>query len=518
MLLLAAATQPLHVMIPSDIDRDARAVMEEHQRLTGWKVNFDTVPGDQLTEDLLFALSTTPEAYDGWVVRTSAIPDLMATRSPADLQGFVTQDRDVNWADVSTYMRDADAWYGDQLVGLPIGSSSPTLVYRKDAFAAAGLGPPRTWDDLLTAARALNGTDFNRDGDGDFAVCMRLRGPCHDISSTFGHVLSSIAQTDGRRQGWMFDPETMQLLASGAAGQAAWAVLQELQALAWDDASARNCSGVNSNANLLGGRCAVAIVPSFEWKLVQQHMLLKVRRLEHTAHCMEHGYAHVEKGGRFVEMGSAGGGMHRNGMPDSISSSSFSPTPDPTRAERPGCGLREVLARSARPLTASEVALGRPVSGRGPFVSHPFFEQLGRHILDRTEFEGGGNFERTAVQSAVGCIATQLSASTAPLSCNLALSMLPNVPILKPIQIRPSRLPSSNNKQTVMGSVMTPGSLRVLNRATGQLQECTAQLCPHATFEQLYDGTLRLVNRAPLMDTGGVMPTSDCEELLHVFA
>jgi multiple sugar transport system substrate-binding protein len=48
--------------------------------------------------------------------------------------------------------------YGGQLYGLPILSSARAFFYNKDLFARAGLAaPPRTWDELLDAARKIQG-------------------------------------------------------------------------------------------------------------------------------------------------------------------------------------------------------------------------------------------------------------------------------------------------------------------------------------------------------------------------
>lgn len=64
--------------------------------------------------------------------------------------------------------------------GLPIGLSVPVLFYNADQFAAKGLGAPRTWDDVVTAAqrlttRAAKGFAISSDI-YSFAVLVMSRG------------------------------------------------------------------------------------------------------------------------------------------------------------------------------------------------------------------------------------------------------------------------------------------------------------------------------------------------------
>ncbi len=59
--------------------------------------------------------------------------------------------------------------FGAQIVSMPYNNSIPLLYYNKDLFTAAGLDPnkpPATWDDLVTAAKALT-KDTNGDGKPD---------------------------------------------------------------------------------------------------------------------------------------------------------------------------------------------------------------------------------------------------------------------------------------------------------------------------------------------------------------
>lgn len=59
--------------------------------------------------------------------------------------------------------------FNGKVVSMPFNNSTPMLYYNKDMFTAAGLDPnkpPTTWDELVTAAKALT-KDTNNDGKTD---------------------------------------------------------------------------------------------------------------------------------------------------------------------------------------------------------------------------------------------------------------------------------------------------------------------------------------------------------------
>lgn len=74
--------------------------------------------------------------------------------------------------DVFQFVREVSASYDKAIVGLPIFNGLPYLYLRRDVFAMQNLTAPHTWSDLLDLARALNGTDFNGDGQPDYAMCF----------------------------------------------------------------------------------------------------------------------------------------------------------------------------------------------------------------------------------------------------------------------------------------------------------------------------------------------------------
>ena len=50
-------------------------------------------------------------------------------------------------------------YYQGHLYGLPVAVSTKSLYYRTDLFGKAGLQPPKSWDELLEAAKKLHGSE-----------------------------------------------------------------------------------------------------------------------------------------------------------------------------------------------------------------------------------------------------------------------------------------------------------------------------------------------------------------------
>ncbi len=68
-------------------------------------------------------------------------------------------------------------------MGMPTGSRSLFMYYRRDVLAAAKLPVPATWDDLLLVAQTLNGSDFSNDGRSDYTMCLQIAGAFCSVDS-----------------------------------------------------------------------------------------------------------------------------------------------------------------------------------------------------------------------------------------------------------------------------------------------------------------------------------------------
>ncbi|GFH14951.1 uncharacterized protein HaLaN_11094, partial [Haematococcus lacustris] len=106
-----------------------------------------------------------------------------------DLTPLVTASPTVAWADFTP------------LVGLPLVGVTYALYFRRDVLLAAGVTiTPSTWDDVVTLAERLNGTDYNGDGVGDWAVCHTLTNTCqapHILMDIAANVMQTLGPTHG---------------------------------------------------------------------------------------------------------------------------------------------------------------------------------------------------------------------------------------------------------------------------------------------------------------------------------
>lgn len=90
------------------------------------------------------------------------------------------------------------------------------VYYRTDLLAEAGFDPPVTWDDYLSIAQELHGSDMNGDGEPDFGSCI-CKKPEDQAYHMVWSVASSFIQTQGTQQGAFFARETMEPLVKNEA-------------------------------------------------------------------------------------------------------------------------------------------------------------------------------------------------------------------------------------------------------------------------------------------------------------
>ena len=64
----------------------------------------------------------------------------------------------------------AGVWYG-----MPWDGDTHMMYFRKDAFAKKGLLPAKTWDEYLNIAKALNGYDWDGDGEIEYGTAAYLK-------------------------------------------------------------------------------------------------------------------------------------------------------------------------------------------------------------------------------------------------------------------------------------------------------------------------------------------------------
>ncbi|KAJ9512484.1 hypothetical protein QJQ45_018777 [Haematococcus lacustris] len=204
--------QPLNLLVVTQYSSVSQLATTQLAGTVGWQSKVTVLSSSRIVTELTNNLQANLSGfYDAVVYSNKYIADFARLGLFMDLTPLVTASPTVAWADFTPYYRGSSA-YGGQLVGLPLVGVTYALYFRRDVLLAAGVTiTPSTWDDVVTLAERLNGTDFNGDGVGDWAVCHTLTTTCQAP-----HILMDIAanvmQTLGPTHGFLYDPDTLEPL------------------------------------------------------------------------------------------------------------------------------------------------------------------------------------------------------------------------------------------------------------------------------------------------------------------
>ncbi|KAG1676448.1 hypothetical protein FOA52_002268 [Chlamydomonas sp. UWO 241] len=225
----------------------------DFQLNTGYKVIFEPVAYTDVVRELEFVEPTSPLVYDGWLADGSMVVELaIHTKMTAPLDSFVARDSRLQWSDVTEYVREISSTYGGATVGVPLSGRPLALMYREDVLDAANLTTPNTWEDMVTAVKILNGTDFNGDDVSDFSLCWELSDCAWHGTIAVSAVLATMTQTAGPQTGFLWDPDTMAALGGTAAMTRTMELIQQLLPY-----TATSCAPINPN--FMRGDCAITI-------------------------------------------------------------------------------------------------------------------------------------------------------------------------------------------------------------------------------------------------------------------
>lgn len=176
----------------------------DFEALTGAHVNVTQVPFSELFQNILTDAATGTNSYDAWVFAPQWIVDLAVPGYVEDLTDRVANDPAIEWDDVAPFFRDFSATYEGTIRSIPLDGDFHMVYYRTDVLADNGLEAPRTWDDYLAIAAAVNGQDMNGDGEADYGSCIsKARG-----QQSFWWIYSIAApyiQSQGTSSGVFFD-------------------------------------------------------------------------------------------------------------------------------------------------------------------------------------------------------------------------------------------------------------------------------------------------------------------------
>lgn len=188
----------------------------EFRARTGVDVRVHTVPFRDLYPIMLDDLRSQSQKYQAYVFVSQWLTDFAAPGFIEALDARIAADAALAWEDIASFFRDFGATYDGRTYAIPLDGDFQLVYYRTDLLAAAGLEPPRTWDDYLVLARTFHGRDFDGDEVPDYGSCISKR-PGAQAYYVMWSIAGPYLQSQGTRQGAFFDPDTMAPLTDNAA-------------------------------------------------------------------------------------------------------------------------------------------------------------------------------------------------------------------------------------------------------------------------------------------------------------
>ena len=192
--------------------------------LTGAQVEVVLTGRDEQVVEQATELSTGTVLYDAYV---STASDMIAyqVQNLLPLNDLIEKDEEIRWSDIGSWFRTLGV-YNNEILALPLDGDFHLMYYRQDVLAKAGLAPPKTLEEMVSVAKAINGTDMDGDGHGDVGFCIGFGEPSQGYM--FVSLLLSLMQSKGTSQGYLFDPSTMEALQDNPAMADGLRMLAEL--------------------------------------------------------------------------------------------------------------------------------------------------------------------------------------------------------------------------------------------------------------------------------------------------
>jgi multiple sugar transport system substrate-binding protein len=226
----------------------------EFEKLTGAKINVIAVPFSDLYQKVLTDWASGTNSVDAAVFAPQWMVDYVAGGYLEDISQRVADDKDIKWDDIGAFFRDFSAKYAGKTYLIPFDGDFHMLYYRSDLFKEAGLRPPKTWDDYLNAAKALNGKDMNGDGTPDFGSCIAKKRNAQSYWFVTD-VAGSMIQSKGTSQGAFFDTKDMKPLVDNEAFRKALEFLKE--STKYGPPNELNMDVSDTRPLFASGRCAL---------------------------------------------------------------------------------------------------------------------------------------------------------------------------------------------------------------------------------------------------------------------
>jgi multiple sugar transport system substrate-binding protein len=183
----------------------------EFEKMTGAKMNVIAVPFSDLYQKVLTDWASGTNSVDAAVFAPQWMVDYVSGGYLEELGPRIAKDPKLKWDEIGPFFRNFSATYGGKTYLVPLDGDFHMLYYRTDVLDKAGLKPPKTWDEYLEVAKALNGKDFNGDGTKGYGSCIAKKRNAQSYWFVTD-ITSSMVQSNGTSQGAFFDTKDMKPL------------------------------------------------------------------------------------------------------------------------------------------------------------------------------------------------------------------------------------------------------------------------------------------------------------------
>ena len=199
---------------------------KEFEAATGARIVVTEVPVPEIFQKVQTDWTTGTNSIDVGVIAAGWGVELDSAGLIADLDPLVAKDTKIDLADIAPYFREFGQKVGGKTKLLMIDGDFQMVYYRKDVLDAAGVQPPKTWDDYLTVAAAIHGKDMNGDGEADYGSCIFKKRNAQGYMA-IQTVAAAFVQTKGTAQGFHFDGATMKPVINNEAWKKAFEIYKE---------------------------------------------------------------------------------------------------------------------------------------------------------------------------------------------------------------------------------------------------------------------------------------------------
>ena len=196
----------------------------EFEKLTGAKINVIAVPFSDLYQKVLTDWASGTNSVDAAVFAPQWMVDYVSGGYLEELGPRIAKDKDIEWDQIGPFFRNFSATYDGKTYLVPLDGDFHMLYYRTDVLDKAGLKPPKTWDEYLEVAKALNGKEV--DGTKVYGSCIAKKRNAQSYWF-ITDVTGSMMQSKGTSQGTFFDTKDMRPLIDNEAFRKALDFLKE---------------------------------------------------------------------------------------------------------------------------------------------------------------------------------------------------------------------------------------------------------------------------------------------------